>query len=189
MALETPFKKDSKNDKIAGCFHSSFKSEFSLDPLIKLGANSPKIVLYLNNTPVWPSSNKLDVPALVEVNGNHWRKIFTIFAKLVTDEDWRSYRDYQLLKQNELICFTQNIEPQASVHIFSGKECWKRFERKVTEITNTQSYESIAEEKVTYKVSSCGDLYLFTPYFDSRQFPNALIAQVKEQLLKAKLAV
>lgn len=160
-----------------------------MDPLTKLGADRPKIVLYLNNTPTWSSHSPLDIPTLIEINGNHWRKICTIFAKLVTDEDWRSYRDQQLLKHNELICFTQQVEPQASIHIFSGKECWKRFDEIVTELANTDSYESIAEGKITYKMAPCGDLYIFTPYFDSRQFPNALIAQVKEQLLNAKLAI
>ena len=161
------------------------KREYSLDDLSKLGVDSAKFVLYVNNTPIWSLQNPLDIPALITANGNHWRKICTIFAKLVSGDEWRDYRDNQLLKARELMCFTPQLHTDGAVHIFSGKESWKLFESIVTQLTETQDYESIAQGKVTYKVAPDGKLFIFTPYFDSRQFPNALIAQVKEQLLSS----
>ncbi len=102
-------------------------------------------------------------------------------------DDWRDYRDQQLLQHRELICFSQQIEIQAKIHLFCGKESWKRFEDTVTQLTKTEHYESIAEGKVTYKRAPTGELFIFTPYFDSRQFPNVLIAELKEQLLVSRL--
>ncbi len=158
-----------------------------MEQLTKLGSDEATVVLYLINQPLWSQQASLSVPTLIEKNGNHWRKICTIFSKLVTESDWREYRDQQLLTQRESICFTEQLEAHAQIHIFSGKESCKRFEQIVTELTGTEEHTAIGQGKITYKKSPTGTLFLFTPYFDSRQFPNALIAELKEQLLSAYL--
>ncbi len=158
-----------------------------MEQLTKLGSDQASVVLYLINKPVWPQQASLNIPALIEKNGNHWRKICTIFSKLVTDADWREYRDQQLLTQRESIFFTEQLSLRADIHIFCGKESWKRFEQTVTELTKIEEYTSVGLGKITYKKSPTGALFIFTPYFDSRQFSNALIAELKDQLLRGHL--
>lgn len=146
------------------------------------GAVSGSTVLYTSNPPSWTQSEPVNVPLLIEKNGNHWRKICTILAKLVTDDDWRSYRDEKLLKTNETICFGSRLHLGAKIHLISGKESWARLEKAVEAQCSNQSVATIGQGKISYRIGSNGELYLFTPYFDSRQFPNALIAECKEVL-------
>ncbi|NQZ33587.1 MAG: hypothetical protein HRU06_20150 [Oceanospirillaceae bacterium] len=140
-----------------------------------LGSSQPEVVLYIDNTPQW-EEQLLDVPALIDRNGNHWRKILTIFSKLCCDDDWREYRDKNLLHDAQQINFSEALVPSAQIHIFSGKACWQRFG-----ITNEMlaDMRSIPCDRVFYHQSATRGLMLYTPYFDYRQFPNVLIAQVR----------
>ena len=56
-----------------------------------LGPAQASLICYLPNPPQYPQDcTRTDVAALIAHNGNHWRKILTILAKLcVTDaNDW-----------------------------------------------------------------------------------------------------
>ncbi|MFT5706120.1 MAG: hypothetical protein ACI9ES_000391 [Oceanospirillaceae bacterium] len=141
-----------------------------------LGVMQPKIVLYIDNQPLTLEGNVANVAELIEKNGNHWRKIFTIFAKLCSDDDWRVYRDTQLLQQEEQINFTSQMYEQATVHIFSGKQCWQRFSVAESALDNMRQSSC---KRVFYKTNQQGRLLLYSPYFDYRQFPNILIMEVK----------
>ena len=162
-----------------------------------IGAKQASVVLYLDNKPLLNreenhGSNKdfavkgLDVEQLIIDNGNHWRKIMTIFAKLCyknldSVEDWRMYRDQRLLKQHEQIRFSDHISTTAAVHFFSGKSCWHRFNMTEEQLHMMDKTEC---GKVYYRVDQTLGLLLYTPYFDYRQFPNRLIEEVSDIIAK-----
>jgi len=148
-----------------------------------IGAKLASTVLYINNQPQNQRQNKnepFDVTSCIAENGNHWRKIMTIYAKLCADdpEKWREYRDQKLLQINEKISFSDNINTQATVHIFAGRQCWQRF------IADEQLHSLVSLEcqRVFYRKDPVLGMMLYTPYFDYRQFPNQLIEQVRELL-------
>lgn len=142
-----------------------------------IGAKAPKIVLYLDNRPHLERAGDVQVPQLIATNGNHWRKILTIYAKLCSTDNWREYRDSELLNTDQQICFSDQIVDTARIHIFSGKSCWQRF--AVTAERLSQMQRSTCG-RVYYQYTEQWGLCLYTPYFDYRQFPNILIEQVKE---------
>ncbi len=141
-----------------------------------IGSSQPRIVLYLDNRPEWQQS-KVAVPELIALNGNHWRKILTIFAKLCSSDDWRVYRDQHLLQHQEQICFTEQVNTVANVHIFSGKRCWQRFADIYQ--SDTEPLLATAGQSLFYRQDKTLGLCIFSPYFDYRQYPNVLIAETK----------
>ena len=136
-------------------------------------------MLYLDNRPLLERPGEVQVPELNAANGNHWRKKLTINAKLCTHDNWRQYRDHELLSVDQQICFGDQRLETGRIHIFSGKSCWQRF--GVTGETLSQMQHSSCG-RVYYQFSKQRGLCLYTPYFDYRQFPNILIEQVKEIL-------
>jgi hypothetical protein len=140
-----------------------------------LGAQGAGVVLYIENSPMVPKdmdvNESVSISMLMDLNGNHWRKIFTIFAKLVTPyENWREYRDSCLLTEKEAICFSGQLQDNAQVHIISGKSCWERMGFDIDEFTPLDSQQRLLVR---------GNI-LCLPYFDYRQFPNALIVIARE---------
>ena len=140
-----------------------------------LGVQGADVVLYIANHPVRPKrrldSEVLSIPELIAFNGNHWRKIFTIFSKLMSpNENWREYRDSYLLTEKEAICFTGKLQKNAQVHIISGKSCWEWMGFDMDEFTPLDPQQRLWVR---------GNI-LCSPYFDYRQFPNALIVIARE---------
>jgi len=136
-------------------------------------------VLYLDNQPMLERPGEVQVPELIAANGNHWRKILTIYAKLCADDNWRHYRDSELLNTDQQICFSDQRVETARIHMFSGKSCWQRFGETAETLSKMQQSSC---GRVHYCYSQDRGLCLYTPYFDYRQFPNVLIEQVKEIL-------
>ncbi|BBB28283.1 DUF6942 family protein [Neptunomonas japonica] len=149
-----------------------------------LGAQRSDVVLYIENTPTFPKEMRVNgpisIPVLVDLNGNHWRKIFTIFAKLTApDDNWRGYRDRCLLTKNEAICFTGQRQENAQVHIVSGKSCWERMGFDMGEFMPLDPLQRLWVK----------DDVLCSPYFDYRQFPNALIVIAREWIQARRLLI
>jgi hypothetical protein len=147
-----------------------------------IGVSSPKTVLYIDNHPVvdeqdWTKKEQVNVAQLILDNGNHWRKILTILAKLCCDEDWRNYRDERLLQSAEQICFTDEVNTTAQLHFFAGKSCWQRFLMTAERLAEISSSSC---GRVYYYQASTGVWFFYTPYFDYRQFPNVLIDELKQ---------
>ena len=135
------------------------------------------IVLYIVNQPVLSSDMNndglLSVSELISLNGNHWRKILTIFAKLTSvDDDWRTYRDHCLLHKKEALCFSAGLLESASFHLIAGKVSW---EYLGVDIKEFQALD--AGQRLWVK-----DNVMCTPYFDYRQFPNALIEVARARI-------
>jgi hypothetical protein len=98
-----------------------------------------------------------EISFIISECGNHWRKIFSIYAKIcfhfnpVTDS-WQDYRDTILLTKKCIasISFSKKVIQDSTIVILSGKESWK------------------LDEGLSKNIFK-------TPYFDYRQFPNSEI--------------
>lgn len=123
-------------------------------------------LLYLPTPPVIDPEQPLEYQRLCQLNGNHWRKILIILAKLqAPDTNWQAYRDTTLLKQNEAVSFRGNLEPDKTVHIIAGRASWERLGMDLSEFLPLEE-----SGRLLFK----GNI-LLTPYPDYRQFPNHLI--------------
>lgn len=125
------------------------------------------IILYIPNKPDLENFKnrrglknlkKSDVNFIISECGNHWRKIFTIFAKICFNfnpitKSWKEYRDTILLTNKCIgsISFSKSVVQNSGDFILlSGKESWK------IDSSNNNN---------TFKL----------PYFDYRQFSNEKI--------------
>lgn len=158
-----------------------------------IGHPHSQFAFYLPTAPLipdgWHYRQQDAIASLIALNGNHWRKIFTIMAKICVDEgDWRTYRDTLLLKQREmLIIGSAALIPSASVHLISGKVAAGRLG---IDIDNPQS--PIQNIEPQGKLIDCSmaihtqvKLCLLTPYLDYRQYPNALIELSRQHIAHA----
>lgn len=143
-----------------------------------IGAKGAQTVLYLPNPPKIYHGfepHKPDVTKLVEENGNHWRKIFTILAKLTCGEQpWKTYRDENLLQAQQKICFTDTLCADARWHLVAGKASWSRLGFFCEDFSCEDQ-----QERLYIK-----DNILLVPYLDYRQYPNDLIAKTVELMHK-----
>lgn len=135
-----------------------------------IGSPHPEIVMYLQcNFPKLPEAAAHSwLKELIAINGNNWRKILVIFAKLtVHDDNWREYLySGQLLRENQ-INFTDQLYPSAKVHLLCAKKTWARF--------NWHSHVELPGQ-LWYNNQA------LLPYPDYRQFPNQLITQVRQMM-------
>ncbi|MDO6564115.1 hypothetical protein Q4488_12040 [Amphritea sp. 1_MG-2023] len=135
--------------------------------------NTATTLLYLPTAPSIDPQQPLDYRRLCELNGNHWRKILIILAKLQAPNlDWRHYRDQQLLQQHEAICFSQHLlskENPQPLHIIAGKASWQRLGLTPQQFTPLDENHRLLQR----------DNIILTPYPDYRQFPNQLIEQLR----------
>ncbi|WP_299204129.1 hypothetical protein [uncultured Amphritea sp.] len=132
--------------------------------------DSASTLLYLPSPPIVDTETPLNYARLCELNGNHWRKILIILAKLQSTESaWRDYRDQQLLTQHEAIIFTDHLLPGTKLHIVAGKASWQRLG------LDPQTFSPLEASGRVFR----RDNIILTPYPDYRQFPNQLIEQLR----------
>ena len=145
-----------------------------------LGApiNRADCVFLLPNLPCLPNQSEaleegVSVSQLIELNGNHWRKILTIMAKLTTPNysDWRQFRDNQLFSKVGLAFSFSQIERYKGLVFIVGKTF-----RDSTPIPDFA--DVYGESHLAYSAGS----YVWTPYLDYRQFPNLLIESLRERM-------
>ena len=143
-----------------------------------LGPDTAKYCFYLPTLPLFPDNwqhNQVDaVASLIALNGNHWRKIFTIMAKIMCpSEDWKTYRDHFLLKEKEQIHInTKVLSSTAQVHIISGQASADKLTLNLTDFSPISSNPRLT------MLQTC----LHVPYLDYRQYPNALIEVTRDYL-------
>ncbi|MFM2484569.1 DUF6942 family protein [Celerinatantimonas yamalensis] len=137
---------------------------------LSIGLPQADNVLYLaTEMPTLPAANSHYewITAFIDENGNHWRKILVILAKLTApDDNWRDYLYQQLLYQQRIVLSTQLV-PSAKRHLIAGKSNWARF----------NWHDNIGLPNRVWHQNQ-----LLLPYPDYRQFPNWLIAQVRTEL-------
>ena len=110
--------------------------------------------------------DKPDITDIIEQDGNHWRKILTIMAKLsCTGQDWKTYRDHQLLQQREAIRFQLPDTFDKDVVYFI---CGGQMQVSLAQMPGLERLDDQGRIKVNHNLILC-------PYLDYRQYPNQLI--------------
>ncbi|WP_244952169.1 DUF6942 family protein [Shewanella insulae] len=144
-----------------------------------LGPDGAMRCFYLPTPPKlaadWQLSQPDSLDSLIALNGNHWRKILVIMAKLsAPDDDWRGYMS-KLLKHDEQIRFGADaLSPLAREHYVCGQQ--SAIALGLTPLSEAKTFRH-------QKENEC-QIYLL-PYLDYRQCPNALIADLRQ--LRASL--
>tara|TARA_R110001606_G_scaffold387531_1_gene552255 strand:- start:938 stop:1408 length:471 start_codon:yes stop_codon:yes gene_type:complete len=138
-------------------------------------------VFLLPNRPVLPNSvdasflKRPDVPLLIELNGNHWRKIFTIMAKLTAPsyDSWKVFRDKELLNKVGIAFSVGQLSDFKGVIFIVGNT-----------FRDELPVEDAAQEIGEAHTSFVCLPYIWCPYLDYRQFPNILIQALREYILE-----
>ncbi|WP_037471206.1 DUF6942 family protein [Shewanella waksmanii] len=134
-----------------------------------IGPSDARSIFYLPTPPIlasdWRHENNHAIEQLIADNGNHWRKIMVIMAKLMSPSDeWRDYLANHLLKHHEAIYINAiQLSPHATQHFICGNKMQHQLEQQMKNCTNGQ--------------------IIALPYLDYRQCPNALIEETRTQWL------
>lgn len=150
-----------------------------------LGAASNKAdyVFLLPNRPILPDLvdidflKKPDVSILIELNGNHWRKIFTIMAKLTAPnyDLWKAFRDRDLLNKVGIVFSVDQLCDYKGVVFIVGNT----FRDQLPIVDSAQEIGVVHTSFVCLP-------HIWCPYLDYRQFPNILIEALREYILEKK---
>ena len=144
-----------------------------------LGASKKEAIccFLLPNRPILPISMKVEesdlVAQIIELNGNHWRKIFTIMAKLITPEylDWRDFRDKKLLKKVAIVFSIDQLELYDGLVFIVGNTFRD-------DIVVPDSAITLGDRHIALALDS----RIWCPYLDYRQFPNVLIEALRQYI-------
>ncbi|WP_417762653.1 DUF6942 family protein [Shewanella sp.] len=133
--------------------------------------------VYLPHIPVvpnkWHWQQQDAMQQLLTANSNHWRKIWVISAKILDDtSDWRQFLQTCLLQQCCFYCDEPTLHSTAKLHFYSGQA--------IAEQMSGKSLVNNLKQRLAQDDS--GHWHL--PYFDYRQFPNALIESLRQRLSK-----
>ncbi|BDX02788.1 MAG: DUF6942 family protein [Marinomonas sp.] len=146
-----------------------------------LGASiqQARCIFLMPNKPIFPSSESepVSVARLIELNGNHWRKIFTIMAKLVATDllSWKSVRDDCLLDWVGIAFSVDQIHDCEQTVFIVGKT----FE---ADLPIKKQAVKVGHKQIAYVSYP----YVWCPYLDYRQFPNSLISELRACILESK---
>ena len=149
--------------------------------LAGLGDQNYRVAVCIGNCPMMPEYQTLtaltalekgNIAHITEITGNHWRKVFNIFAKLMFQLDesaeltWQDYRDLTLLQKG---C--------GHALIFSSLETLPSLGQTLTIIagkTHAQAlgvFESVSPLGEGFYIDASAKI-IVTPYFDYRQLSN-----------------
>ncbi|MCG9698353.1 hypothetical protein [Shewanella sp. Isolate11] len=141
-----------------------------------LGPSDARTCFYLPNSPLLPEyfnkSGEINIDDIIELNGNHWRKIFVIMAKIAApDDNWREYK-VKLLQRHESIAFgATELNSEAKLHLVCGHQSALSLALPV--VKPAKSFQLLSQN---------GQQIGLLPYLDYRQCPNALIEQLRQQI-------
>jgi len=160
---------------------------------IGLGSNNAKYCVYIENIPALEPYNALqkviplrehDVYNIGQQTGNHWRKIFNIYAKLLFEvnpsqyKTWQHFRDEKLLQLNSgerLLFSAPDIDrlDLTKTHIIMGRTYAKKLN------ADNQCYWLSKD----FAFNEAKKL-IISPYFDYRQLSNTKIEQLANLIKK-----
>ncbi|WP_440874401.1 DUF6942 family protein [Thalassotalea sp. PLHSN55] len=155
-----------------------------------LGNNKALLNVYIENIPPLEQYQTLstiqalvpgEIHQIAQLTGNHWRKIFNVFAKLCFElaplkyQTWQQYRDQELLQShsNQCLYFTpfQSLKVEnsneASVTLIMGKTYANKL-NLAEQCYWLNEYFAINQEQ----------RLIICPYFDYRQLSNIKISQL-----------
>lgn len=154
--------------------------------------NIPPLAMYQELTQV-KAMKKGDIKMIADLTGNHWRKIFNVFAKLLFElqpqhyPSWQTLRDEHLLQENsnQLLLFSppeqpnndankrQKIKPPNIITIIMGKTYADKVGLAEQALWLNECF---AINKATNTI--------ICPYFDYRQLSNIKISQLVSLIKK-----
>jgi len=166
---------------------------------IGLGANKAHIHVYIENIPPLPEYQQLSsvmplqagiIKEIGQLTGNHWRKIFNVFAKLLFEYNQHTYLTWQALRDNYLLqthsneCLLFSNIGLDEIHVKSTTDK----HAAITLIMGKTYANKLDISEHCYWVSEHFAIntkrnIIVCPYFDYRQLSNIKITQLV-QLMK-----
>jgi len=149
-----------------------------------LGDGQPELSVYIANRPPLDEYQHLtgmralvagDIDCIVRQTGNHWRKIFNIYAKLGFAlnpqgfPSWQAYRDEFLMaaESKQALLFSPPDLDKPGVHIVTGR----------TYASFLQLDAELIAIDPDFQIDTNKGL-LVVPYFDYRQLSNEKLARL-----------
>ena len=154
--------------------------ELSADIVVCIG-NRPPLIEYEALTAVQPVQAG-EVAKIAVQTGNHWRKIFNIYAKLMFElkpgdyATWQDYREQALLQEGSKTCLLFSdpktlIDQNSCIVLIAGK----------TYAQELGLFDQCVETQ--YGIYKHGHAnVLVTPYFDYRQLSNLKLSFLVQQI-------
>ncbi|PTY38533.1 hypothetical protein BGP77_11710 [Saccharospirillum sp. MSK14-1] len=152
-----------------------------------LGDPDFTFAVHIGNRPPMPEFDHLDglrevspgdIARIVKATGNHWRKIFNIYAKLIFELNsgqqgsWQDFRDQQLLQKGSalaLLFSKPNLLPDDKniIQIITGKTYAEELGLLSKTVEVQAGFFVVEDSKI-----------IITPYFDYRQLSNQKITRL-----------
>ena len=143
-------------------------------------ANRPPLDEYASIDGVQPMVPS-EVYTIAQLTGNHWRKIFNVYAKFIFElwnleafQDWQSYRDQQLLQKDSkvrLLFSEPAFDNENTINIIMGKQYAEKL--GLSELDN----EGMVRLDKDFAIDRKRNL-IVCPYFDYRQLSNEKITRL-----------
>ncbi len=175
---------------------------------LTLGPSKAEIIFYLPTPPLlppnWQHNQTNAITDIIALNGNHWRKIVTIMAKICcrhSDLNANNGAAWKQIRQRLL----QDVSPQSSAHRLScqiqiipshsshatkqlfNPQCWHLVCGKETQqrlgMHTIEHPQTVDPNNKIQRQQTC----LLTPYLDYRQYANALIETTRQLIASEDL--
>ena len=143
-----------------------------------LGDENARFNVYIGNRPPLDEYEHLrtikaleqgDIASIAQQTGNHWRKVFNVYAKLVftlganTYPSWQNYRNDFLLSKGsaQALLFSRPNFHKQGIHIITGRSYAQSLQLDVQLMPIDADFQVDIKKRL-----------LVVPYFDYRQLSN-----------------
>lgn len=150
-----------------------------------LGDPQSRLTVYIANRPPLDEYQHLagiqvmqpgEIARIAQQTGNHWRKIFNVYAKLVYElntqglASWQQYREEFLLQKNskQSLLFSAPDLSQPGLHLVMGRTYAKNLMLDAELLAVDTDFQIDPQKRL-----------LVTPYFDYRQLSNEKLARLR----------
>lgn len=159
-------------------------------------ANKPPIASYENRRSI-KACTRGEIKTIGELAGNHWRKIFNVYSKLLYALDlpqWQEYETWQTLRDNGLLqkgSDTALIWNTAEARFTEALKA-KPNKDRLTLVTGKSYAEALGlSEKLVWIDQDFALLkssnLIVSPYFDYRQLSDVKIQKLAELIKNIKI--
>ncbi|MCL1076470.1 DUF6942 family protein [Shewanella dokdonensis] len=143
-----------------------------------IGNPAAQNLIYLPHSPIipdhWSWQQSDAVETLISANSNHWRKIMVIAAKIFSpDEDWRHFLYSDLLWKLCLCTEPSAQQPVDGIQLISGKAA-----SDMLNVSTLKATPLLLEPKLQQLNAKTW----LVPYLDYRQFPDRMIALLRQAI-------
>ena len=171
--------------------------------MIGLGDKQAKIQVYIENTPpltTYQTLTKLrpvtngEIKFIADKTGNHWRKVFNVYAKLCFElaplnfNTWQELREQHLLQLNSQLALL--FSPPQHINADSSSNNNINNGDHIIKIIMGKTYASklnIAQQALWlnefFAIDTVNKI-IISPYFDYRQLSNIKISQLANLIKK-----